>query len=288
MLGCVAFLLRTSRGNVLYTGDLRFHGPEAGASESMLEAAKAEGVWLLLTEGTRLTSTERRTEQDVFDECLPAVRQTPGPVIADFAPRDVYRLVTFLHVAQQTGRSLVVLPQDAYLLDALRGLHPLVPDPREEPVLILKERKATGTYSERDYQKWERQVLRWPTVRTAEDLLPVRDRLILALSFWDIQDLVDLGVGEDSLYIHSSSEAFTEEQALDERRLGNWLDLLRVRQTMRSHASGHAAQPDLVRMVNTLRPEVLVPVHTETPGAWQALVPGVMVSEPVAGVPMEW
>ncbi len=288
MLGCVAFLLRTSRGNLFYTGDLRFHGPEAALSEAMLEAVREEGVWLLLTEGTRLDVTERRTEQDVFDGCLDAVRETTRPVIADFAPRDLYRLTTFLRIAQETGRSLVILPQDAYLLDCVRGLHPLVPDPRHEPLLILKERKATGTYSERDYQKWERHVLVWPTVRTAEELAPIRDRLILALSFWDIQNLVDLRIGEDSLYIHSSSEAHSEEQALDETRLKNWLDLLNVRRRIRSHASGHASQPDLVRMVGTMRPEILVPVHTTLSGLWRTLAPDVQVVEPALGEPITW
>jgi ribonuclease J len=44
MLGCLAFLVRTSRGNILYTGDLRFHGPEAHLSEAMLEDAARDGV----------------------------------------------------------------------------------------------------------------------------------------------------------------------------------------------------------------------------------------------------
>ncbi len=70
-----------------------------------------------------------------------------------------FLLSTFLRIAQETGRNLVVLPQDAFLLDRLRSLHPLVPDPRAEPILILKERKKTGTYTEQDYMTWERKVL---------------------------------------------------------------------------------------------------------------------------------
>ncbi len=290
MLGCLAFLVRTSRGNILYTGDLRFHGPEAHLSEAMLESAASEGVWMLIAEGTRLDATERRTEEDVFAECLEAVRGCAGPVIADFAPRDLYRLSTFLGIARETGRSLVVLPQDAFLLEHLHGRHPLVPDPMKEPILILKERKGSGTYRDQDYPTWERQVLRWPTVGTADDLRPARSNLMLALSFWDIHNLIDLGVGvgEDALFIHSASEAHSEEQAADERRLDNWLDLLGVRGRLRSHASGHAGQADLVRMVRRLRPEVLVPVHTEVPGLWQELVPEARVVEPGVGLPAVW
>lgn len=288
MLGCVAYLIRTSRGNILYTGDLRFHGPEGRLSEAMVAEAAREGVWMLIPEGTRLDVTERRTEQDVLDECLPAVRETSGPVVADFAPRDLYRLATFLRIARETGRSLVVLPQDALLLQHLRGQHPLVPDPKAEPILILKERKRTGTYAEQDYLTWERRVLTWPTVRTAEELRPLAPRLIYALSFWDVQNLIDLGVGSDALYIYSASEAHDEEQERDLWRLDNWLALMGVQRRLSSHASGHAPQEDLVRMVRALRPEVLVPVHTEKPGLWRELVPQVRVMEPEAGVPLSW
>lgn len=288
MLGSMAFLVRTSRGNILYTGDLRFHGPEAHLSEAMLESAADEGVWMLITEGTRLDATERRTEEDVFAECLDAVRGCAGPVIADFAPRDLYRLSTFMGIARETGRSLVVLPQDAFLLEHLHGRHPLVPDPMKEPILILKERKGSGTYRDQDYPTWERQVLRWPTVGTADELRSARSSLMLTLSFWDVHNLIDLGAGDDALFIHSASEAHSEEQAQDERRLDNWLDLLGVRGRLRSHASGHAGQADLVRMVRRLRPEILVPVHTEVPGLWRELVPEVQVVEPEAGVPIEW
>ena len=287
MLGCVAFLLRTSRGNVLYTGDLRFHGPEAVLSGAMLEAAAREGIWMLIAEGTRLDEPQRRTERDVFEECLAAVRETPGLVVADFAPRDLYRLSTFLHIAQATGRHLVVLPQDAFLLHRLHGLHPLVPDPRAAPILILKERKKTGTYDEHDYATWERPLLRWPTARTVEQLRSMGPRLILALSFWDVQNLIDLQVGPDALYIYSASEPHDEEQAIDFERLTNWLDLLGVTRRLNSHASGHAAQPDLVRLVKELRPEILVPVHTVKTELWRVLVPETQIVEPTAGVPIE-
>lgn len=288
MLGCAAYMLRTSRGNVLYTGDLRFHGPESHLSEEMLEAAASEGVWMLLSEGTRLDETGRRTEQDVFEECLAAVRATSGPVVADFAPRDLYRLATFGRIAQETGRRMAVLPQDAFLLDRLRGMHPLVPDPRSDPILILKERKRTGTYAERDYATWERPVLRWRNACASGELRCEADRLILALSFWDIQNLIDLGVGPSALYIYSASEPHDEEQAIDQWRMDNWLDLLGVRRRLNSHASGHAGQEDLVRMARRLAPEVLVPVHTEKADLWKALVPELRVAVPETGLPMSW
>ena len=49
-------------------------------------------------------------------------------VIADFSARDVDRLLTFLHIAKETGRKLVILPKDAYLLKTMRLLDPEIPD----------------------------------------------------------------------------------------------------------------------------------------------------------------
>ncbi|MDP2858165.1 MAG: hypothetical protein Q8P50_09345 [Bacillota bacterium] len=91
----------------------------------------------------------------------------------------------------------------------------------KEPILILKERKGSGTYRDQDYPTWERHVLRWPTVGTADELRSARSSLMLALSFWDIHNLIDLGVGsdpgagagpeagagDDALFIHSALPA---------------------------------------------------------------------------------
>lgn len=295
MLGCAAYLVRTSKGNILYTGDLRFHGPDAHLSWEMVEAAAREGVWMLISEGTRLDTSDLRTEEDVFEECLAEVWKANGPVVADFAARDFYRLSTFARIASETGRWLVVLPEDALLMDRLCRAHPFVPCPTREPILILKERKRTGTYSEQDYLPWERRVVSWPTARTALELRHLLPRLIVALSFWDVTNLVDLGVGEasEATYIRSASEAHNEEQALDEERLDNWLSLLGVRARLHSHASGHAAGPDLLEMVRRLRPEILVPIHTETPGLWSNLLRDadlteVSIAGPQPGVAMTW
>lgn len=81
--------------------------------------------------------------------------------------------------------------------------------------------------------------------------------------------------------MYSSSEAFTEEQEIDFVRLGRWLDYFdlepagfkiveedrrpRPRFEEGFHASGHASHDDIVRMVNEVDPDVIIPVHTERP-----------------------
>ncbi len=38
------------------------------------------------------------------------------------------------------------------------------------------------------------------------------------------------------------------------------------------HASGHAGASDLVEFVRRVRPQSLIPIHTERPGAWARLL----------------
>ena len=43
------------------------------------------------------------------------------------------------------------------------------------------------------------------------------------------------------------------------------------------HVSGHAYVPDLQNLVGALRPERLIPIHTQEPGRYAALFPRVEV-----------
>jgi ribonuclease J len=84
-----------------------------------------------------------------------------------------------------------------------------------------------------------------------------------------------------SLYVFSSSEPHDEEQEIDFRRLHRWLEhfLLRgfglpvekngeweISEAERGlHASGHACGHDLLEVAQVIKPEVLIPVHSEHP-----------------------
>jgi len=51
---------------------------------------------------------------------------------------------------------------------------------------------------------------------------------ILCYSFWDMPNLLDLEIRERGAYIYSTSEAYSEEQMIDTRRLFNWLNYLNL------------------------------------------------------------
>lgn len=281
--GAAAYGVETSAGWVAYTGDLRRHGAQAPLTDRFVEEMARLRPRVLLCEGTRTTRVEDErgtsiTEAQVAQRAFEAVAEAQGRLVfADFGPRNVERLGIFLNVARETGRCLVILLKDAYLLDTLRLMDPEVPEiGPEHSLLIYDEPKLRE-------ERWQKKV----TERHKGSLIPPeeiqrnQEDYILCFGYFDINELPSIRPRPGSLYIYSSHEAFDEEQALDFQRLHNWLNHFQLRplglpreemgwripeEERGLHSSGHASGPDLVDMIKAIRPQTLIPVHIEAEG----------------------
>ncbi|MCL4466567.1 MAG: MBL fold metallo-hydrolase [Chloroflexi bacterium] len=297
--GAAACAVETEAGWVVYTGDLRLHGRQGESSRRFAEAARELHPALLVCEGTHVAAGRNTTEEEVHEHCLAAVRRAGQLVVADFGPRNVERLLIFRDIAARTGRRLAILARDAYLLDAMRYAEPAV-SPR------LYQSADAGTVSPRQYQWTDAGTM--PDIAGDDALVVYRDLksregaweaalreryagklvdagevsahqedYIVCLSFWDMNELVDIDPRPGGLYVYSSSEAYSEEQRIDHRRLANWLGefglrLVGLRQGAGEpvdeegfHASGHITGPDLLALIHTISPRTVLPVHTQQP-----------------------
>ncbi|MFC1939744.1 hypothetical protein ACFLXO_03545 [Chloroflexota bacterium] len=115
--GACAWGIETSSGWVIYSGDLRLHGKRAELTMRFIEEAAELQPRALILEGTNVSRETSITEQAVYENGLNAIAKSSGLVVADFSPRDVDRLLTFLQIARDTGRKLAILPRDAYLIE---------------------------------------------------------------------------------------------------------------------------------------------------------------------------
>lgn len=270
--GAGAFGIKTSAGWVVYTGDLRLHGKWGHLTRQFInEAAKVKPT-VLICEGTHPEVQQPVTEKEVATNCFEAVKKERGLVVADFGPRNVERLLSFLEIAGETGRLLVLTPKDVYLLEALRAAgEPGVPDPYTDGGIALYVRPKAVR------QKWEDALLVRFGERAPERLVDAakvktdQGSFILCFSYYDFHAFLDIEP-RGGTYIYSSSEAFNEEMLLDHEKVRNWIDFFgfrlygtlgREREGSGFHASGHIHGPGIEEMVETVRPEVLIPVHTE-------------------------
>jgi ribonuclease J len=233
----------------------------------------------LIIEGTNVQREVNIAENAVYENGKKAIASARGLVIADFSPRDVDRLLTFLRVARETGRRLAILPKDAYLLKTMHLLEPETPDiATDKNIAIYQDTIAT-----RSPQQWMRNICQEyeNKVVLARDVREAQNTFILCFSFWDLNELPSICPDPGSLYVFSSSEPHDEEQEIDFRRLHKWLDHFKMtgfglpletgddweipEEQRGLHASGHACGPDLLRIALQIKPKLLIPVHSEHP-----------------------
>ena len=277
--GACAWGVETSSGWLIYSGDLRRHGQRASLTERFIEQAGHLRPRALILEGTNVSRETNVAEQEVYENGLKAIAGTSRLVIADFSPRDVDRLLTFLQIARDTGRKLAISPKDAYLLKTMRLLEPVTPDIALDDNLVIYQ----DTIAARSPALWLRNICQEyeDKIVLAEEVSSAQEQFILCFSFFDLNELPSICPQPGSRYVYSSSEPHDEEQEIDFRRLRSWLEYFSLEgvglpvesngqwqipdDEKGLHASGHAGGPDLLEIARRIRPEVLMPVHSEQP-----------------------
>jgi ribonuclease J len=258
------FIIHTSEGPVVYTGDLRRHGPRKDLTEKFIEKAKGVEPTALICEGTRMAESETRqnySELQVKAISNKIVAQTDKVVFTMHASRDVDRFNSFYEVARKNNRKLVIAPKTAYLLTKLLGdEHLSVPDPiKDKDIVVYYKKKRSGSYDEKDYFPWERKFMN--KMVNSEYVHKNQRKLIMDLDFYQFAELVDIKPEAGSHFIHSMSEPFSEED-IEDAVMHSWLDHFKLH-FHQVHASGHMSKDQLVEMVKEIGPKRAFPVHTE-------------------------
>jgi len=174
-----------------------------------------------------------------------------------------------------------------------------VPDPVEDETITLYTEAKSAVDWEKDlytqYRKKGKCV-------QPEDIRCAQGDYILCFSFWDINKLIDICPDEGGIYIYSSSEAFDEEQRIDVKRLKQWLAHFKLLPVgipsaktgkvaageQGLHSSGHASGPEILELVETINPGVVIPIHTEHPRFFASKLGSArQVRIPRVGVPIK-
>jgi len=286
--GAAAIAVATSAGWVVYTGDLRRHGGRREMTEAFAKEAAALQPIALLSEGTNFGKEPGATEEQVRAACLAAVRDAPGQfIVADFGPRNVERLLTFLEIARRTGRRLALTDKDAYLLTAMHAVDPSIPTPKTDRHLVVYRRALLKP------QQWVERVREWyPEQVDAAAVHADPGQFICCFSFFDVAELVDIDP-PGGRWIYSASEAHNEEQQFELWRLGNWIDQFKMTPVGLAetatpyHASGHISGRELRELIYQIAPRLVIPVHTQTPQRLaESLLGDMDVHVPEVGAPI--
>jgi len=295
MPGSCAFIIHTSIGPIVYTGDLRLRGRRKKDTEDFIKAAKDSKPKYLLCEGSLIHKRHVGSEDDVVTETVKFISRYNGLVITSYPPRDLDRLTSMYRAAQKTGRLLVIDTRQAFLLDMFNGEFNY-PKPTHKHIRIFLPKKGAGfldssqEFAERDYFLWERKYLKHKNRVMLEEIKANPCQFMIYSNFSSVDDLVELEPPKNSVYFRSHPEPYTEQMELDEKILINWLKRFNLYHEgeqvelfeeerfniPQAHVTGHMSMEETGRVIREIDPGVLIPIHTLFPERFREIYGGKM------------
>ncbi|MFN3282898.1 MAG: ribonuclease J [Pseudothermotoga sp.] len=300
VIGASGLVAKVDDWWVAYTGDFRT-GPDTKEEESFwaenlgenrlelsmrtnsfFQFLKDKHPLLLITEGTTVSREDgsQGSEKDVYQKALEVVQKTNKLVIVDFSVKHLERMMSFLKIALRTDRLLVLMPKDYAYLVKMGEVEPIwkLSDDETKHIRVFHTAKSSFVGLEKDIVEQAK----ISGILLSPDSINLRpSNYMISAGYWDFHNILDLDeeVLKGSIYIHSSSEAYTEEQQMDFLRFANWTRKFSIQThgfevtgdgqvlfNKQFHASGHVGAEKLEELINDLNPEFILPVHTTDRG----------------------
>jgi ribonuclease J len=274
LAGATGFIIHTSEGAVVYTGDIRFHGRRGSASEVFVEKCAEAKPVAMISEGTRINEKQKQTEVDVEKKVAKIGCKCKGLIVADWPVRDTDRMLSFLNASKMLGRKLAISTRQAHLLNLLRECKDSnIPNLNDENICVYSIRKGWGVIrkdfpqriKEQDYESWEKPFLNVCAEHECVSKDP--SKYVWFCSNFDLKELIDIKP-KNAFYVKSTCEPFDVEMEIEQERINNWINHFKIRM-FRTHVSGHASGTLLKKAVKNINPKILFPVHTEHPGIFR-------------------
>lgn len=266
--GACGYIIYSDEGNLVYTGDIRFHGSHQKLSENFVEKARQAKPKWLISEGTRIDTNKKDSEKEVKIKITDLISKATKMVFVEHPVRDLDRINTMYESAKANNREFVVNPRLANLIHSLGKLSPFSIDdvkilvPKKSWGLIDKE-NIDSELIDQDYSKWERNFIGRDNSIIYRELIQNPEKYVVSMSMWEINQLSDIKP-QNAVWIKSSCEPFDEEMKIDEKRKKNWLRHYDIKEYS-AHASGHASGDTINKMIKKINPEQVIPIHTEHP-----------------------
>lgn len=258
-----ALMIEADGRRLLYSGDFRSHGRKANLTEQLIRHPPYP-VHALLLEGTSLNRPHSGippiTESDLEDQIVTDLKRAPGLVLTCFSPQNIDRFVTFYRATRRAGRRFI---GDVYLANILAslGLASLpVPNAQDFRIFLGRRQRQRiinhGLFdllsSFRASRIFAAEICRSP------------DQWVMLFRTSLARDIETFGALGSIKLIYSLWPGYLDR---NEGGLAGWCSDRGVTLIQR-HTSGHADPKLLQRFAAAMRPDTVVPIHTEVPDAY--------------------
>ncbi|SFU71737.1 ribonuclease J [Alicyclobacillus macrosporangiidus] len=252
--GACGFFIETPELRFVYSGDLRLHGAHPERTRDFARAARAFRPDVLFIEGTRADTEDNSQtlyEAELARHAAEVMQAAEAGVYFTFYPRHPQRAEAFHEAARASGRRLLLSAPSAYLYAAFGG--------------DLSDIAIYGGGEE----SWTEAARAFVTAHGFEVVRPAELRgrehaFAVELGYERFIDWIDIDAKPGGVFIHSNGSPLGPYDPAWNNML-HWLEVFGLRLALVG-STGHGARDDILSIVETIQPRVLMPIHSMNPG----------------------
>ncbi len=248
--------------SVLYTGDFRSNGRK---TFDMLMNSLPKKVDKLICEGTTLSRNGYipQTETALEEKAVKLFSEHKGPVFVLQSSMNIDRIVTMYRAAKRTGR---VFLEDAYMAEITTAAGEHIPNPKFGDVYAF----ITNPSKYEFLGKYQRKIGK-DRISKMRFVMCVRTTMLNYL-----KSLSEKMNFKDGILIYSFWSGYRENDDMKEflsecEKMGLFIETL--------HTSGHADENTIRRLIERVKPTVIIPVHTENAQRFEEIASDIIVEE---------
>ena len=263
--GACAYLIECDGKRILYSGDIRLHGVKG-----VLYRNLPKNVDYLLLEGTNVLRVKSNpTEREVENQFVKAFNEAPDALhLVWCSAKNIDRICALFRACIRCGKTLGVDPYTANVLAAVAQLNPKIPT-----VTTAEQMKVYFPYylTKRLLERYPASYIYTLEPRknkvSYDDFITNPKRYVMLVRPTTLTYLQRIKAPRIRL-IKSIWNGYWDEPSTE--RFRHWVEE-HCEAVKDIHSSGHADTQSLQRIVEHIRPQTIIPIHTDSPSSFSSI-----------------
>ena len=247
--GACAFEISCNNKTVLYTGDIRFHGRCKGKNKELIKNIRK--IDYLIMEGTTIN---RANQKKVFENTLvkrfeDEFKKNKLPLV-QVSAQNIDRFVTIYKACLKTKKTFVIDPYSCYILELYEKNSEKIPQFDWNNIRVYRANNSiTRNLSTSGLLN------KYMTKEILIDEIQKHPQKFVIKGNFDINNIcLNKFKKEELNIIFSMWKGYLDKPSY----LDNYKDIITC-----IHTSGHSTVEDLQQFVDDIKPNAIIPIHTE-------------------------
>ena len=265
------FLIECDGKRIFYTGDFRGHGRKGIVFERLIGHPPANVDYLVM-EGSTLGRSEGAypDEESVERAILHEIAHRNGPGYIFCSSQNLDRLVSIYKATRKAGKVLILDLYTAFVLDKLGEMGGVIPQFNWNGMRVICSHYHAQKLANLDVNFLYK--YKESKINLVEILESPNDKVFLAKDSQYFKRNIIKKINEVSpgYAIYSMWHGY-----LEKNKLGTFLESINI-PLVEIHSSGHAYVNQLEKLVASLKPSHVIPIHTFYPEKYTEMFPDVV------------